>query len=162
MDFCEHLEQAMNRLYKKGAFLTVKDGERVNTMTISWGSIGFLWGKPHFMTMVRTSRYTFELLKQATEFTVSIPVDDRYREALGFCGSKSGRDVDKIEACRLPLKDGISVSTPVIKDGCYVYECHITCRTPVGSELLSDELQSAWYRDQDYHTFFYGEIKEAY
>ena len=43
-------------ILSKGALLTVKSGEKVNAMTIGWGSIGFMWGKPVFMAMVRPSR----------------------------------------------------------------------------------------------------------
>ena len=46
-----------------GAFLTVKSGDRVNTMTIGWGTIGFMWGKPIMTVMVRYSRHTHQLIK---------------------------------------------------------------------------------------------------
>ena len=63
MNFYENLEDAMKNLTTRGAFLTVKNNQGVNTMTISWGYIGFSWNKPYFVAMVRPQRYTYEFLK---------------------------------------------------------------------------------------------------
>ena len=162
MKFYEHLDDAMERLHTKGAFLTTKSGNTTNTMTISWGQIGFMWGKPVFMAMVRESRYTYELLKNIDTFTVSVPKDDSLQKALGIAGTKSGRDGDKIALAGLTLKDGKAVSTPIIDGGGYTYECKILARVPVGSEFLPQEVLDSSYQGGDYHTFFYGEIVEAY
>jgi flavin reductase (DIM6/NTAB) family NADH-FMN oxidoreductase RutF len=82
---------------QKGAFLTVKLEDKVNTMTIAWGSLGFMWNKPVFIAMVRYSRYTYELIDKAEDFTISLPLQGQLKKALGLCGSKSGRDIDKIK-----------------------------------------------------------------
>ncbi len=162
MNFCKNLDKAMERLHQKGAFLTTKSGEKVNTMTISWGTIGYMWGRPVFMTMVRHSRYTYDILKESDSFTVSVPKDDSFQSALAICGTKSGRDMDKIKECGLTLKDGKSVSTPIIKGGGYTYECRVITSFPVGEELLPTEVKEKCYGDNNYHTFFYGEIVECY
>jgi flavin reductase (DIM6/NTAB) family NADH-FMN oxidoreductase RutF len=60
----EYSQQFLKQL-PKGAFLTVKDGDRLNTMTIGWGSIGWIWQKPILMVMVRYSRHTYELIDKA-------------------------------------------------------------------------------------------------
>ena len=76
MNFYENLEDAMKNLTTRGAFLTVKNNQGVNTMTISWGYIGFSWNKPYFVAMVRPQRYTYEFLKTAKDYTISIPYSD--------------------------------------------------------------------------------------
>lgn len=53
VNFTLNLEEAMEHLYKKGAFLTGSIDDKVNTMTISWGNIGFQWRKPVFIALVR-------------------------------------------------------------------------------------------------------------
>ena len=95
MKFYENLEDAMKHLTTRGAFLTVKDDTGVNTMTIAWGYIGYSWNKPFFVAMVRPQRYTFEFLKTAKDYTISIPFSDDMKEALTICGTKSGKDIDK-------------------------------------------------------------------
>lgn len=70
-------------ILSKGAFLTTTVDGVINTMTIAWGSLGFMWGKPIFTAMVRPSRFTYELLEKSGEFTVSIPFKDMSK-ALGI------------------------------------------------------------------------------
>ena len=91
MDFNEKLNLSMEYLHKQGAFLTAKVDDKVNTMTISWGSVGFMWGKPVFMALIRPQRYTNEFIEKSNSFTVSIPFSSDLKQALGVCGSKSGR-----------------------------------------------------------------------
>ena len=78
---------------KKGILLTTKADDFVNTMTIGWGTIGIEWGRPMFVAYVRESRYTRELLDKNPEFTINCPVGEFDSKILGFCGTKSGRDV---------------------------------------------------------------------
>ncbi len=59
----------------KGAFLTVKSDETVNTMTIGWGNVGFIWNKPMLMVPVRYSRHTYSMIDRSETFTVSVPVN---------------------------------------------------------------------------------------
>jgi flavin reductase (DIM6/NTAB) family NADH-FMN oxidoreductase RutF len=161
-NFTENLELAMNNLYKKGAFLTVKSGDILNTMTISWGNIGFEWGKPIFTVLVRKSRYTHELIENTNEFTVSIPVNSNLKDALAYCGSKSGRTVDKFKECNLSLSDGKSVSTPVISQCELHYECKIVYKQDMNPDLLTDAIKNSSYKTGDYHTIYYGEIVNCY
>jgi len=76
---------------KKGAFLTAMSDGKVNTMTISWGTIGIEWGEDVFVTLVRDSRFTKGFIDNSGKFTVTIPKDDSMKEALAICGTKSGR-----------------------------------------------------------------------
>lgn len=162
MEFTKNLEKAMEYLHKQGAFLTTKVGDEVNTMTISWGSIGFVWGKPMFTVLVRKSRHTHSLIEKAGEFTISLPLDDNMKKALAICGTKSGRDVDKIKECGLELQEGKDISTPIIK-GCGVhYECRIVYKDNMSPNLLDESLDNSSYGSKDYHTLYYGEIVNCY
>ena len=113
------------------------------------------------MVMVRQSRYTHELIEKGTEFTVSIPVKEM-KKALGICGTKSGRDMDKISAAELTLLPGQAVSVPVIK-GCGLhFECKIVYKQTMEPNLLDETNNKSWYANGDYHTLYYGEIVAAY
>ena len=76
-DYAGHICKAMN----PGILLTTKSGDKVNTMTIGWGTIGIEWGKPIFVGYVRESRYTREMLDQNGEFTMIADQEKVYREA---------------------------------------------------------------------------------
>lgn len=160
-----NFDEISNDLLKqlqKGAFLTVKEGNKVNTMTIAWGSIGFIWNKPVFTTLVRYSRYTYELIDKADNFTVSFPVNNNLKKELAFCGTKSGRDYDKVRECNLTLAGSDKVASPVI-DGCSLHiECKIVYKHGMEKENLCDEIRGSAYANDDYHVMYFGEIIKAY
>jgi flavin reductase (DIM6/NTAB) family NADH-FMN oxidoreductase RutF len=162
-DYTLNLVDALKSLKERGAFLTVKDDEnRVNTMTIGWGNIGYIWGSPIFTVLVRESRHTHELLENAKDFTVSVPLDNKMNKALGYCGSKSGRDFDKFKECNLDILDSKSVKSPAIGSCQMIYECKIVYKHPMDSELLDSEVKNEWYEKGDLHTIYYGEIVNCY
>ena len=80
----------------KGVLLTTKAGGKVNTMTIGWGTLGIEWGKPIFTAFVRKSRHTYKMLEENGEFTINVPMGQVDKNILAVCGTKSGRDMDKI------------------------------------------------------------------
>lgn len=146
---------------KKGAFLTTKSADTVNTMTIAWGSIGFIWGKPIFMTMVRKSRFTWSIIEKSHEFAVSVPTHDMH-VALGICGTKSGRDTDKFTAASLTAQKGQKIDTPVIAGAGLHLECKIIYQQNMLPKNLSADAADKWYSDNDWHTLYFGEILAAY
>ncbi|WP_110954347.1 flavin reductase family protein [Anaerosinus massiliensis] len=148
-------------ILSKGAFLNTTAEGIDNTMTIAWGSIGFMWGKPIFTVMVRKSRHTFELLEKNPEFTVSIPLNDM-KSALGICGSKSGRDTDKFAVAKLEKLAGQKISTPAIKGAGLHFECKVVYKQVMSDDHLQKAAADKWYADKDWHTLYYGEIVSAY
>lgn len=156
------LSKEMLEQLEKGAFLTVKNSDKVNTMTIGWGSIGYIWNKPIFTVLVRYSRFTHELLENTDEFTVSVPTKNNLSKALGICGTQSGRDLDKIQAADLTLQESISLETPIIKECDLHFECKIVHKQSMEPSLLNENIKNEKYADNDYHVIYYGEIIESY
>lgn len=156
------MSKEMLEQLQRGAFLTVKTEDKLNTMTIGWGSLGFIWNKPVLMVMVRYSRYTYDLMEGAQDFTVSLPLRGQLKEALSFCGTKSGRDFDKIKECNLKLKPGNKVNTPIIEDCDLHIECKIVFKQPMDEKLLAQEVKDRAYPKGDYHVMYYGEILDVY
>ena len=87
---------------KDWALVTAGNQEKVNTMTISWGGVGIMWGKPVAYVFIRPQRYTKQFIDAQEELSLSF-YDENYREMLSFMGSKSGRDLDKIKEMGLTL-----------------------------------------------------------
>lgn len=162
VDFTKQLQAGMDYLHKQGAFLTVKCGNKVNTMTISWGNVGFEWGKPIFTVLVRHSRYTHELIEKANEFTISIPFHKDLNKALTVCGTLTGRNSDKIKETGLSVKPSNKIETPVVLGCNLYYECRIVYKHEIDKESLSEEIRKGVYSDNDYHTICYGEIVDCY
>lgn len=162
VNFTENLERGMESLRTQGAFLIVRSGEKIDTMTIGWGNVGYVWNRPIFTVMVRKSRYTHELIENSDNFTVSIPLNKNLKSALTVCGSKSGRDIDKFKECNLTLENSKKVDTPIISECELHYECKIVYKQEMNSALLSKNIVESSYKDGDYHTLYYGEIVETY
>lgn len=158
--YLENLEALMETL-TKGAFLTVRSGDRVNTMTIGWATIGYIWRKEIFMVAVRDSRYTFELIENSNDFTVTIPTDPASKEAVMFCGTKSGRDYDKFIECNLQTAEARTVGSPIIAVPGIHYECRIVYKTAMDEANLDEKLGKL-YPAKDYHTLYFGEILACY
>ena len=167
-DYAETICKAM----KKGILLTTKLGETVNTMTVGWGMLGLEWGKPMFIALVRETRYTKEFLDSTGEFTVNIPIGEADSKVLGICGSKSGRDLDKIQSLGLELEESEIVSVPGIRQFPLTLECKVLYRQDQDPTQIPAAVIDRYYPEvgerlpsgekRDYHTAYYAEIVNAY
>jgi flavin reductase (DIM6/NTAB) family NADH-FMN oxidoreductase RutF len=146
----------------RGAFLTVKDGDRLNTMTIGWGSIGYIWQKPIMMVMVRFSRFTHELINRAIDFSVSIPSPGELKKSLAITGTKSGRDVDKFKEATLTVQTAQCIASPVIEECGLIFECQLVFKQVMEPENLDNSIRASCYPQDDYHVMYYGEILACY
>ena len=152
---------------KKGILLTTKTEDKVNTMTIGWGHIGIEWGRPIFVAYVRETRYTKQMLEANGEFTVNIPVGDVDKNILGYCGTKSRRDHDKIAELGLTLVDSDVVSVPGIKELPLTLECKVIYKQKQDLSALPEDILGRYYPAdesgfRDYHYAYYGQILNAY
>ena len=152
---------------KKGILITTKVDDQVNTMTIGWGHIGIEWGRPIFVAYVRETRYTREMLDKCGEFTINVPVGELESNILGFCGTKSGRDVNKIEALGLHLEESDVISVPGIRELPLTLECKVIYKQKQDLSAIPADILDRYYPAdengfQDYHYVYYGQIVNAY
>ncbi|OOO00534.1 MAG: flavin reductase [Epulopiscium sp. Nele67-Bin004] len=157
----EYAKEALTGL-QKGAFLNVRNGEEDNTMTIAWGSLGFIWRKPVLMVMVRYSRHTYEMIEKSGEFTVSIPIDAELKKAIGLCGSLSGANVDKWSEANITKEEAQTINAPIVGECELHYECKVVCRMPLEEEMIDPSLVESCYKNGNYHVLYYGEILKTY
>lgn len=162
MRYDKNFEKLCGALEGPGAFLVVEDKRgRVNAMTIGWAQVGVIWGEPVMTVLVRPSRHTHPMLENSGHFSVCVPKRGEMKKELAFCGSKSGRDYDKIRACALKLKGG----KPGVKyiDGCaLVYQCEILARTDlVRGKIGAEPLKKYYPAGETLHTLYFGKILKA-
>lgn len=131
-----------------------------NTMTASWGGMGILWGRHVALVVVRPQRYTFEFMERSMTFSLSF-FDEAYRSVLNFCGTHSGRDVDKVAATGL---------TPLVAadDTVYFAEARLVlvCRKLYAQDLAPDAfvdktIPPEVYPSRDFHRMYVGEIVQV-
>ena len=147
-----------------GILLTTKVGDQVNTMTIGWGTIGVEWGKPLFVAFVRPCRYTHAMIEATGEFTVNVPMG-KTGNILGICGTKSGRNMDKVKELGLTLEDPLEISAPGIMELPLTLECRVLYKQDQVMSHLREDLRDLYYDkndSNDYHTAYYAEIVSAY
>lgn len=141
---------------KDWALVTAKNGEGCNTMTASWGGVGIMWNKPVAFTFIRPQRYTFGLMENEDYYTLSF-FDEEYRDALKFCGTKSGRDYDKVKETGLtPVYDE---SAPYFEEAKLVLVCKKLYAQNLNRESIIDEATvSPAYTADDFHKMYISEI----
>lgn len=157
---------------KTGVLLTTKAGGRVNSMTISWGTLGIEWGKAIFTVFVRENRFTRHQLESNPEFTINVPYGAFDKKILGFCGTKSGRDLDKVKELGLTPETPRIVSVPAIRELPLTLECRVVYKQKQDEHAITEENRKAFYpqdvdgsfhgANRDFHTAYYGEIVSAY
>ena len=141
----------------RGSFLLSKNGEKVNVMTIGWGSMGYLWNRFVVMVPVRITRHSYELLKDSHYFTISVPKKGEFSRELLYCGTKSGRDVDKISELGLILEEG-TIPVPHLMGAEFHLECKILYQEELNPDKLAGEIRHEHYQKEDYSVLIYGEI----
>ncbi len=127
-----------------------------NTMTASWGGFGVLWNKNICFCVVRPNRYTYGFMEKADTFTLSF-FDNSYRNALVFCGSHSGRDVDKAAKTGLtPVEAGNG--SVYFNEARLVIECRKLYFQDINPANFIDPDIDKNYPQKDYHRMYVGEI----
>lgn len=167
----EHAETILGHL-QKGILLTSKADEHINTMTISWGTLGIEWAKPIFTVFVRENRFTRQLIEKNPEFTINIPVGAYDKKIAGICGTKSGRDTDKFKIAGLTQEEPEIISVPAIREFPLTLECRVIYKQSQNPKAIAEENNKKFYPQDvpgsfhgancDYHTAYYGEIVAAY
>ncbi len=150
-------ENAFNIIGEEWMLITAGTEKNFNTMTASWGTIGILWNKPVAICFIRPQRYTFEFAESSDYYTLSF-LEPGNRDILKFCGSRSGRDRDKIRETGLqPMYTELG--------NVYFEQCRlmIECKKLYADRIKEDsfilpELIGKNYPNKDFHKFYIGEI----
>ncbi|MBD3420523.1 MAG: flavin reductase family protein [Chitinivibrionales bacterium] len=137
--------------------LTSGTMERFNCMTVAWGSIGGMWGKPFVQVVVRPTRYTYEFMEQYASFSVcAFPTE--YKKDLSILGSKSGRDGDKLAETALTPEAASRVEAPTYKEAELSIECRKLYWQDFDPTHFLDPALEKNYLNKDYHRAYFGEI----
>lgn len=141
------------------ALLTAGDEQDWNAMTISWGSLGTIWGspgegKPIATVYVNPERYTLAFMQRHDTFTISF-FPPEYRKDLAYLGSHSGREGDKVAKTSLTpvfLPEGVTFAQAE-----QTFFCRKLYEAPFHREGMSKEIND-FYSGWDPHWMFVGEI----
>ena len=141
--------------------VTAGEEGHFNTMTASWGGLGELWYKPVAFVFIRPQRYTYEFAEQSERMTLSF-FGEEYRKALQICGSRSGRDGDKIAAAGLtpqPMESG----GVAFREATLVLECRkLYAEFLHEASFVDPATVQRSYPQHDFHKMYIMEIEKAW
>ncbi|HQO33778.1 MAG TPA: flavin reductase family protein [bacterium] len=158
LPYTHRLDVTLGRLAGSGLLLTSLDRNlKPNVMTIGWGTIGVVWGKPIFTVLVRPSRYTYGCIEATGDFTVNVPTPGMEQVTM-ICGSRSGREKDKFAECKITPAPGKFVKSPTIAECEICYECVVVNYEDIRAGHLAEEIMQSAYPNADLHRVYYGEI----
>lgn len=155
----------MNLIAKEWMLVTAgSQSGGYNTMTASWGHMGSIWGhgggKPTTVIYIRPQRYTKEFVDREEYYTLSF-FPEEYKKALGYLGSHSGRDEDKV--AKVGLTPVFGEKAPWFAEASLVLVCRKLYRAPLVEEgFLDRKVMEEAYPNRDFHDMYVGEIVEAY
>ena len=157
-------ENAFDLIGKDWMLVTAGTKEKFNTMTASWGGIGWFWNRPVAFIFIRPERYTHDFIERESRLTLSFYNED-YRSILQFCGTKSGRDVDKVKATGLkpaPLESGAMT----FREARLTLDCRKLFKSPMAeANFIDKSILEKWYGPQpggSLHDVYVVEIEGVY
>lgn len=147
----------------QNALLTAGSRESCNTMTIGWCQAGRLWNLPVCTVYVRPERYTYQFMEERDYFTVSV-LPESEKKTMALCGSRSGRDLDKIKECGLTVRYGAG-DTPYFAEAEAVLVCrklYVQDMDPACAAAGEEKILPYYGEKGGWHRIYTGEIVEAY
>jgi flavin reductase (DIM6/NTAB) family NADH-FMN oxidoreductase RutF len=142
---------------KDWMLIAAGDLESFNMMTASWGALGELWDKRVAFCVIRPQRYTFPFMERATHYSLNF-FGESYRPALDFCGSRSGRDVDKAKETGLTAVAGTGGAVHFAQAR-LVLECRKLYAQDIDPARFVDQtIPPQIYPKRDFHRMYIGEI----
>ncbi len=148
--------------FQEAELLAAGTKEKSNAMTIGWGGIGTLWGRPALTVYVAEKRYTKEFMDKAEYFTV-MAFDVEKSNVLNYMGTKSGRDGDK--ALALGLHTAYTANgTPYYTEANMVIECKLMYAAPFDPNGFKSDVPKNMYGHfpAGIHTMYIGEVINAW
>lgn len=159
----ELTENVIELIGKEWMLVSAGDSESFNTMTASWGSIGYYSNQPIATIFIRPERYTFDFIEQSDYFTLSF-LPANYRQALALLGKVSGRDCDKVAQAGLtPIFT--EIGNPTFKEARLVLECRKIYGQMMNEESFTDHsIYEKWYGEShgNLHKLYMAAIEKCW
>lgn len=141
----------------KWMLIAAGDQEKSNMMTASWGGLGVLFNKNVSFIFVRDHRYTYQFTEKEDYYTLTF-FNKEYKDALNFCGVKSGRDFDKAKETGLTTVLD-STGAPYFEEAQMVLVCKKVYQEFLQEDSFIDKsLIDLNYAKKDFHKLYIGEI----
>lgn len=158
----EEIKNAVELFGKDWMALAAGKKDSLNAMTVGWGTVGQLWGKPVVTVYVRKSRYTYTFMERNPYFTLTAFPESK-RSALQYIGTHSGRDEkDKLQKAGL-TPEFTTLGNPIFTEGTLAIECKTLYRQEMSPALIDSAVRHSYEgEDSAAHVMYVGEIVHAW
>ncbi len=146
----------MKMISQDWMLITAGNREKFNMMTASWGGFGILYNKPVAICFINPARYTYSIIEGSETFTLTF-YTEAYRDALQYCGTKSGRDEDKVKGSGLTPMETQN-GAMAFSQAWMVVECRKMLSQSLSSDAIADPAERAKRAAQPMHKMYIGEI----
>ena len=139
-----------NMLYPLPAVLVSTRGRdgKDNLLTVAWtGTVNT--NPPMVYISVRKSRYSYQAIHETGVFAINLTTEE-LAFATDFCGVRSGRDLDKFEACHLHKEEADEIAVSLLSESPVNIECRVTEEKELGSHVMFLAEVLAVHADSDY------------
>lgn len=145
--------------FSDARLLCAGDYTKSNAMTIGWGAIGTVWGRPALTVYVAQQRYTKEFIDKTEYFTV---MTFENGDVLTYMGTKSGRDGDKAQALGLTTAYTAN-GTPYYTEAKVVIECKLMYGASFDPKGFKDVPKQMYkHMPSTIHWMYIGEVLNAW
>lgn len=158
-DFLSIPENAGRLIGSDWMLISAGTPQDFNTMTASWGGLGYLWNRPVAYIFIRPQRHTYSFVEQADYFSLCF-FEDKYREILNYCGSVSGRDFDKAKETGLKVLN-YNDQAVYYEQARLVLICRKLYHQDLKPDFFHDQSIHEVYPQKDYHRMYIGEIVQT-
>jgi len=162
LNLTELSENFIRAIGQEWMLITAGTPEHFNTMTASWGCVGWLWNRPVAVAFIRPERYTYEFVENSDHFTLAF-LGEEHRQIHTVCGSQSGRAVDKVAATGLqPILTELGHVT--FGQARLTLDCQKLYADTFKPENFLSQIPFRWYGGAEggYHKMYIAEILAAY
>ena len=162
-DVKELNDNVFETIGKEWLLVTAGSKDKMNMMTVSWGCLGWLWNKPVAVVFIRPERFTHELIEENEYMTLSfLGHSEEARKIYNFCGTKSGRNLDKVQATGLtPIS--LESGNVAYEQARLTLECRKLYKDSMTAEKFIDQDLLQWYGAKGgFHDVYVVEITHAY
>lgn len=147
----------IHKVSKEWMLITAGNKEKFNMMTASWGGIGVLYNKPVAICFINPARYTYQVIEGSNGTYTLTFYGEEHRDALKYCGSKSGRDEDKVKGSGLtPIEVGEGAMA--FGEATLIIECRKLVSQSISLDAVNNVEERNRRASQPMHKMYIGEI----
>jgi len=128
------VKKTLTPIISPAVVVSVGDWDKANLITLAW--VGRVVSNPPIMSIsIRPSRHSFSLIEELNEFVINVPFTGNIKQ-VDFCGTRTGKKVDKWDALNLTKEKATKISVPLVKEFPINIECTVVKNLEIGTHMI--------------------------